>query len=137
MIEYVLNETIKKEVDWAGLEYPSSAPIMPIYANISQEAPFILYSWSDTTVSDEKFYQQVGYIRYFIYETNIDKLNLLRGEVKRVLNVGDHVSTIKSHGHVSPNRRVLFCGTNFGIAGPPLERDGTAFTYLEFKVLYL
>lgn len=137
MIEYVINAAVKGEIDWATINGGTIPPVVPIYSNVPQDSPFIVYSWSDTTVSDEKYYQQVGFIRYFIYDTNIDRMNQIRDAIKVALNVGDNVNDIKQSYGSNSNHRLMFCGTNFGVAGPPGERDGTPFTYLEFKVMYV
>lgn len=137
MIVYDLNAVISAGADWATLNAGTTPEILPLSGYADSEPPFIIYSWIPTIVSAEKYFQQKMLVRYFVYDNDIDRMNAIVEEMKDLLNKGDDLDSIRSLVPVGSNYRILWSILSGGMPGIPLEREGFAFSSVEFEVGYI
>lgn len=137
MIVYDVNEVIKAGVDWSTVNGGTTPEIMPLLGYSDSEAPFIVYSWIPSIVSNEKFFQQKMLIRYFVYDNNIDRMNAIVEEIRLLMNKADDLDSIRSLVPVGSDYRILWSVATGGLPGIPLEREGFSFSSIELEIGYV
>jgi hypothetical protein len=142
MISVEINTALKKHLEDLGSFY-KNVPIFPLYAYDQTQAPFILYSESDTTLNDEQYFIKISNILYYIYDNDMSRMKDIAYQIDKFMNVGDKVIGIKkminspSESYGEKRYRLTSSRKSLGAMFPPLEREGFASQSLDFRVFYL
>jgi hypothetical protein len=149
-IIYDIIHAIKNNVMWddsstlgvslnAGISsIPTASPdFIPITGYDDSEGPFVLYSFLTKTESDEVYWIYEETIRFYVYDTSIDRMWAISRALKEYLNVGDDVEQLKSDIPSDSRYRILLSKLFTSMTMPPIERDGFVSTVNEFKVKYV
>jgi len=117
---------------------PTVSPdFIPITGYDDSTAPFILYSFITKTESDDQYYFYTDTMRFYVYDTSIDRMWAISRALKEYLNVGDDVEGIKSQIPNDSRYRIVFSKLFSSLTMPPIEREGFVSTVNEFKVKYV
>ena len=71
---YDLNTAIVATIDWDAVSGGVIPDFIPLIGYEDTTAPFVLYSIIPRIVSAEKYYQSRDYIRYYVYDNDIDRM---------------------------------------------------------------
>jgi uncharacterized membrane protein YkvA (DUF1232 family) len=130
--------TIGVSLSYGVSSIPTVSPdFIPITGYDDSVAPFILYSFITRTESDEQYYFYTDTMRFYVYDTSIDRMWAISRAIKEFLNVGDDVESIKSQIPSDSRYRIVYSKLFSSLTMPPIERDGFVSTVNEFRVKYV
>lgn len=136
---YDLNTAIVATIDWDTVSGGVIPDFIPLIGYEDTTAPFVLYSIIPRIVSAEKYYQSRDYIRYYVYDNDIDRMWAISRAIRDVLNVAsdEGLDTLKSNIPVDSEFRLLYSILRSAVTLSPIEREGFSNTNNEFEVSYV
>lgn len=136
-LAYELNTILKNSLDWEELNNNVVPDFTPITGYEDQQGPFVLYSFIDSKMDIERYFLRNMLIRYYVYDTNIDRIWAISKALRDYLNVGDDVETIKTQMPVGSEFRIDTIELMSAVTSPPSIREGFVNTNNEFKIKYV
>jgi len=136
---YGVNTALKNMIDWDTLNDGTVPDFLPITGYENTTAPFVLYSIVPRVVSNEKYFQAKDGFRYYVYDTNIDRMWAISRAIRDALNVtsDEGLETLKAALPGDCEFRILWSVLRHSISFGPAEREGFANTANEFEIAYV
>lgn len=104
----------------------------PVVATDGESAPYVVYYYNPAVSNVETFWERYDYVRYSIFDTDVDRLFQISDRIIDLLSIGDGVNG--ADGITSSTVRILSSqqiGSNL-IA--PLEINGLYRMNLDFRM---
>jgi hypothetical protein len=128
---YDVNSFLKSDTVLQGLA-GKELNFFPVVGYGTEPAPFVVYFFNPSIPSVEAYWNRNDYVRYSIYDSDVDRLFKLSERFIYLLGHGDSVQ--QSDGIESINHRFkasVFLGSNII---EPLEKEGWYQMDLDFRI---
>lgn len=136
---YDLNTTLIENLDWDTISDGIVPEFLPILGYEDTTAPFVLYSIIPRIVSEEKYFLNKDYIRYYVYDNNYDRMMRISRKIREFLNVGsdEELAALKALLPTDCQFRITASFLRNAVSLAPIEREGFLNTANEFDVYYV
>lgn len=134
---YDIIAAIKENLDWDALNDGNVPEFIPITGYADTQAPFVLYSFISRMEDEERYYILNDTLRFYVYDSNIDRMWAISRALRTYLNVSDDVVTLKDQIPEDSQFRIVNSCLVSSMTMPPTERDGFVNTVNEFRVKYV
>lgn len=104
----------------------------PVVATDGEPAPFVVYFYNPTVSDVETYWERYDYVRYSIFDTNVDRLFQISERFIDLLSIGDGVA--KQNGITSSTVRILSSKQVGSNLVAPLEINGWYRMNLDFRI---
>ncbi len=105
----------------------------PVVATDGEPAPFVVYFYNPMVPNVENYWQRCDYVKYSIFDTDVDRLFRLSERFIDLLSIGDGVA--KQDGITSLSVRILSSYMTGSSLMAPLEINGWYRMNLDFKII--
>ena len=105
----------------------------PVVATDGEPAPFVVYFYNPMVPNVENYWQRCDYVKYSIFDTDVDRLFRLSERFIDLLSIGDGVA--KQDGITSLSVRILSSYMTGSSLVAPLEINGWYRMNLDFKII--
>jgi hypothetical protein len=104
----------------------------PVVATDGEPAPFVVYYYNPRISNVETYWERYDYIRYSIFDTDVDRLFNLSERFLDLLSIGDGVA---QQGGITSNRVRILSSQQVGSSlVAPLELNGFYRMNLDFRI---
>lgn len=129
---YDVNTFLRNDSDLANIA-GKTMNIFPIVATDGEAAPYLVYFYHPIVSNVETYWERSDYVRYSVFDTNVDRLFKISDKIVSLLSIGDGVNG--QSGITSSNYRILSSyQTGAGVVAP-LEINGLYRMNLDFKMV--
>jgi len=129
---YDVNTFLKNDSTLANVA-GKTMNFFPVVATDGEPAPYVVYFYHPTVSNVETFWERADYVRYSVFDTDMNRLFQISNRVINLLSVGDGVNG--QNGITSNNYRILSSyQTGAGLVAP-LEINGVYRMNLDFKMV--
>jgi hypothetical protein len=104
----------------------------PVVATDGESAPFVVYYYNPRVSNVETYWERYDYIRYSIFDTDVDRLFNLSERFLDLLSIGDGVA--QQGGITSSRVRILSSQQVGSSLVAPLELNGFYRMNLDFRI---
>jgi hypothetical protein len=104
----------------------------PVIATDGEPAPFVVYFYNPMVSNVETYWERYDYIKYSIFDTDVDRLFRLSERFIDLLSIGDGVA--KQNGITSSTVRILSSQQTGSSLVAPLEINGWYRMNLDFRI---
>jgi hypothetical protein len=104
----------------------------PVVATDGEPAPFVVYFYNPMVSNVETYWQRYDYIKYSIFDTDVDRLFRISERFIDLLSIGDQVA--QAGGIEGTRVRVLSAQQTGSSLVPPLEINGWYRMNLDFRI---
>lgn len=104
----------------------------PVVATDGEPAPFVVYFYNPMVSNVESYWLRYDYVKYSIFDTDVDRLFRLSERFVDLLSIGDGVA--KSGGITSSTVRILSSKQTGSSLVAPLEINGWYRMNLDFRI---
>jgi hypothetical protein len=104
----------------------------PVVATDGDPAPFVVYFYNPMVSNVESYWLRYDYVKYSIFDTDVDRLFRLSERFVDLLSIGDGVA--KSGGITSDTVRILSSKQTGSSLIAPLEINGWYRMNLDFRI---
>jgi hypothetical protein len=104
----------------------------PVVATDGEPAPFVVYFYNPTVSNVETYWERYDYIKYSIFDTDVDRLFRLSERFIDLLSIGDGVA--QQNGITSDRVRILSAQQIGSSLVAPLEINGWYRMNLDFRI---
>lgn len=104
----------------------------PVVATDGEPAPFVVYFYNPMVSNVETYWERYDYIKYSIFDTNVDRLFKISERFIDLLSIGDQVA--QAGGITSDTVRILSSQQTGSNLVPPLEINGWYRMNLDFRI---
>lgn len=104
----------------------------PVVATDGEPAPFVVYFYNPTVSDVETYWERYDYVRYSIFDTDVDRLFQISERFIDLLSIGDGVA--KQNGITSSTVRILSSKQVGSNLVAPLEINGWYRMNLDFRI---
>ena len=129
---YDVNTFLKNDTDLANIA-GKTMNIFPVVATDGEPAPYLVYFYHPIVSNVETYWERCDYVRYSVFDTNVDRLFKISDRIVNLLSIGDGVNG--QDGIVSSNYRILSSYQIGAGVVAPLEINGLYRMNLDFKMV--
>ena len=129
---YDVNTFLKNDTDLANIA-GKTMNIFPIVATDGEPAPYLVYFYHPIVSNVETYWERCDYVRYSVFDTNVDRLFKISDRIVNLLSIGDGVNG--QDGIISSNYRILSSYQIGAGVVAPLEINGLYRMNLDFKMV--
>jgi len=104
----------------------------PVIATDGEPAPFVVYFYNPMVSNVETYWERYDYIKYSIFDTDVDRLFKISERFIDLLSIGDGVA--KQNGITSNTVRILSSKQTGSSLTAPLEINGWYRMNLDFRI---
>lgn len=104
----------------------------PVVATDNEQAPFVVYFYNPMVPNVNAFWLRDDYIRYSIFDTDVDRLFKISERIIDILSVGSCVA--RQDGITSNTVRIMASRQTGSSLSAPLEINGWYRMNLDFKI---
>lgn len=104
----------------------------PVVATDGEPAPFVVYFYNPMVSNVETYWERYDYIKYSIFDTDVDRLFRLSERFIDLLSIGDGVA--QQNGITSDRVRILSAQQIGSSLVAPLEINGWYRMNLDFRI---
>jgi hypothetical protein len=104
----------------------------PVVSTDGEPAPFVVYFYNPMVSNVETYWERYDYIKYSIFDTDVDRLFKLSERFIDLLSIGDGVA--KQNGITSTTVRILSSQQTGSSLLAPLEINGWYRMNLDFRI---
>jgi hypothetical protein len=104
----------------------------PVVATDGESAPYVVYYYNPMVSNVETYWERYDYIKYSIFDTDVDRLFRLADRFINLLSIGDQVA--QSGGIQSSTVRILSSKQTGSSLNAPLEINGLYRMNLDFRI---
>lgn len=104
----------------------------PIVATDGEPAPYVVYLYHPMVSNVETYWERYDYVRYSVFDTDVDRLFKISNRIVDLLSIGDGVNG--QNGITSSNYRILSSQQTGSGSAAPLEINGVYRMNLDFKM---
>lgn len=104
----------------------------PVVATDGEAAPFVVYYYNPTVSNVETYWERYDYVKYSIFDTDVDRLFRLSERFIDLLSIGDGVA--KQDGITSSRVRILSSQQVGSSLVAPIEINGWYRMNLDFRI---
>lgn len=124
---YLKNDTTMQSIAGKTMNF------FPVISTDGESAPFVVYFYNPRVPNVEAYWQRNDYIKYSIFDTNVDRLFNISERFIDLLSIGDGVA--QQSGIIGTNVRILSSQQVGSSLVAPLELNGFYRMNLDFKIL--
>lgn len=124
---YLKNDTTMQSIAGKTMNF------FPVISTDGESAPFVVYFYNPRVPNVEAYWQRNDYIKYSIFDTNVDRLFNISERFVDLLSIGDKVA--QQSGIIGTNVRILSSQQVGSSLVAPLELNGFYRMNLDFKIL--
>jgi hypothetical protein len=106
--------------------------LFPVVATDGEPAPFVVYFYNPMVSNVETYWERYDYIKYSIFDTDVDRLFKISERFIDLLSIGDGVA--KENGITSTTVRILSAQQTGSSLVAPLEINGWYRMNLDFRI---
>ena len=104
----------------------------PVVATDGEQAPYVVYFYNPMVSNVETYWERYDYIKYSIFDTDVDRLFRLAERFIDLLSIGDQVA--QSGGIESSTVRILSAKQTGSSLNAPIEINGLYRMNLDFRI---
>jgi hypothetical protein len=104
----------------------------PVVSTDGEPAPFVVYFYNPMVSNVETYWERYDYIKYSIFDTDVDRLFKISERFIDLLSIGDGVAT--QNGITSSTVRILSSQQTGSSLVAPLEINGWYRMNLDFRI---
>jgi hypothetical protein len=104
----------------------------PVVSTDGEPAPFVVYFYNPMVSNVETYWERYDYIKYSIFDTDVDRLFKISERFIDLLSIGDGVA--KQNGITSTTVRILSSQQTGSSLLAPLEINGWYRMNLDFRI---
>lgn len=104
----------------------------PAVATDTETAPFVTYFYNPMVSNVETYWERYDYVRYSIFDKDVDRLFKISERFIDLLSIGDGVA--KHDGIISSTVRILSSQQTGSGFIPPIELNGWYRMNLDFRI---
>lgn len=104
----------------------------PVVATDGEPAPFVVYFYNPMVSNVETYWERYDYIKYSIFDTDVDRLFKISERFIDLLSIGDQVA--QAGGIQGTRVRILSAQQTGSNLVPPLEINGWYRMNLDFRI---
>jgi hypothetical protein len=104
----------------------------PVVSTDGEAAPYVVYFYNPMVSNVETYWERYDYIKYSIFDTDVDRLFRLADRFINLLSIGDQVA--QSGGIQSSTVRILSSKQTGSSLNTPLEINGLYRMNLDFRI---
>lgn len=104
----------------------------PVVATDGEPAPYVVYYYNPAVSDVETYWERYDYVRYAIFDTDVDRLFQLSDRFIDLLSIGDGVA--QQDGITSSVVRILSSQQTGSSLSAPLEINGFYRMNLDFRM---
>lgn len=104
----------------------------PVVATDGEPAPYVVYYYNPAVSDVETYWERYDYVRYSIFDTDVDRLFQISDRIINLLSIGDGVAG--ANGITSSTVRILSSQQTGSNLLAPLEINGLYRMNLDFRM---